>query len=102
MKQKQVLEFIFYIVGVFGFLLGVGALNTLAEVDTTTFFVVGVIVGTLLILVWLLLVLRDNARERRRSETPQFFVKTPTGLMPLDQATENRRQAELYDQEEDE
>lgn len=99
MKPKQVLEFILYTLGVLGFLTGVSALETLANRDAALFFIVGVVIGILLLGAWVLLVIRDNAREKRRNERPQFFARGENGqLVPLNSLPNPQ---ELYDQEED-
>jgi len=99
MKPKQVIEFVLYSLGILGFLTGVSALETLADHDPTLFFIIGVVVSILLIAAWVLLVIRDNARERRRDEEPQFYVQGPGGrLVPLNSLPNPQ---DLYDQEED-
>lgn len=93
MKLKDVLLNVLLGLGIFAFLV------IMASLDSLPFWAL----AALALVVWagyILLVVRDFLREQRQQ--PQFFVRTGDGnLVPLNQATEARKRAEIYDQEED-
>jgi uncharacterized membrane protein YcgQ (UPF0703/DUF1980 family) len=65
MTLRNVVQLILMSFGVIGFILGVGALDTLANNNFGLFTLITSIISVILILVWVLLVVRDNVRDTR-------------------------------------
>jgi hypothetical protein len=98
MTLRNVIQFVLMTLGVAGFVLGVGTLEYLAEADFGLFALISAIIGFILLIIWILLVVRDNVRD---TKYPVVRYNPPTEP-PKPVPTRRSRTAQtIYDQEAD-
>jgi hypothetical protein len=98
MTLRNVIQFILMILGVGGFVLGVGTLEYLAEADFGLFALLSAIIGFVLLIIWILLVVRDNARD---TKYPIVRYSPPTEPLKPVPTRRSRTAQPIYDQEAD-
>ena len=108
MKVKQLVLNMLIAIGILGFILGVSILDRLSEDNFGAFVIIGAILALMLWVVYIVLVLRDNAREKRALNNAALWMNLGDGqYTAMDGSGRTRplndrpRNAVIYDQEED-
>lgn len=92
MTVKQIVQALLYLIGVFAFVLAVGTgLDSISEAALLAFIIISLVVGVALIIVYIVLSIRDNARDTRYPIVR--YREAPSIPKPQPQP--------VYDQEED-